>query len=160
MWAPLAAAGIGAAGSAISAVGQYSSSRSAAAADEQNADLAIQQGQSEASIIRERAGRAAGANRAAIGGSGVDVSGFDDALMDSATNAELDAQTALWNRKTEAANYRSRARQSRSAGAGAIVGGVLGAGAQALSGYGNWKMLKAYNDLPASAIPVGSSGAR
>jgi hypothetical protein len=81
---------------------------------------------------------------AAIGASGVDISGsFADALADSDINAELDAQTAKWNRDIEADNYRSRAKADRDAGFGALAGGAFGAGTQALSGYGNWQMLKA-----------------
>lgn len=135
------AAGIGAVGSLISGVGQYQAGQSQAKADQQNARLALAQGQSEAAAIREKARRVSGQNRAAIGASGVDVSGFQDALEDSDINAELDAQTALWNRKAEASNYRSRAAQSRKAGAGGLVGGIFGAGTQALSGYGAWRYL-------------------
>jgi hypothetical protein len=140
-------------------VGQYSAAQSQAKADRQNADLAMQQGVSEAGAIRERARRLSGQNRAAIGASGVDVSGFEDALRDSDTNAELDAEMALWNRKTEAANYRSRARASRSSGTGALFGAGLSAGAAALSGYGNWRLLKAMDgakDLANSAYSIGS----
>jgi hypothetical protein len=133
------AAGVGAVGSIISGVGQYSAAKNQAKADRQNARLAIEQGQSEAASIRERARRMSGQNRAAIGASGVDISGsFLDALEDSDINAELDTQTALWNRKAEASNYRARAAQSRRAGGGALFGGLMGAGTEALSGYANW----------------------
>jgi hypothetical protein len=143
--ATAAAAGIGAAGSIISGIGQYQEARSEAKADRQNARLAAEQGMSEAALIRERARRISGQNRAAIGASGVDISGsFLDALNDSDINAELDAQSALWNREVEASNYRSRAAQSRRSGAGALLGGVFGAGSAALSGYANWKMQDSY----------------
>jgi hypothetical protein len=134
------AAGVGAVGSIISGVGQYSAAQSQAKADRRNAQLALEQGQSEAALIRERARRLSGQNRAAIGASGVDISGsFLDALEDSDINAELDAQTTLWNRKAEASNYSARAAQSRRSGTGALFGGLLGAGTEALSGYANWK---------------------
>jgi hypothetical protein len=140
--AAAAAAGIGAVGSIISGVGQYSAAKSQAKADRQNAQLTLAQGENEAALIREKARRVAGQNRAAIGTSGVDISGsFLDALEDSDINAELDAQTAHWNRKVEASNYRSRAAQSRASGTGALIGGALGAGTQALSGYGSWYRL-------------------
>ena len=139
-WAPLAAAAVQAVGSVVSGIGQHQAAKSQASADKQNARLAEGQGQSEAAMIRERARRLSGQNRAAIGASGVDISGsFLDALADSDINAELDAQTALWNRKAEASNYRARAAQSRRSGTGALFGGILGAGSQALSGYANWK---------------------
>jgi len=134
------AAGVGAVGSLISGVGQYSAAKAQAKADRQNASLARAQGDSEAALIRERARRLSGQNRAAIGASGVDISGsFLDALEDSDINAELDAQTAVWNHKAEASNYLARAAQSRRSGTGALLGGILGAGSEALSGFANWK---------------------
>jgi hypothetical protein len=140
--AAAAAAGVGAAGSIISGVGQYSAAKAQAKADRQNASLARAQGESEAALIRERARRLSGQNRAAIGASGVDISGsFLEALEDSNINAELDAQTALWNRKAETSNYRARAADSRRAGIGAFMGEIFGAGTQALSGYGAWDRL-------------------
>ena len=149
MWAPIATAAVQAVGSIVSGIGQHQVANSQAKADRQNARLAEWQGNSEATAIREKARRLSGQNRAAIGASGVDISGsFLDALMDSDINAELDAQTALWNRKTEAENYRSRARQSRSTGQGALIGGFLGAGAQAMQGYGNQKVMNAMSAEP------------
>nr|ACF98018.1 hypothetical protein [uncultured bacterium 878] len=121
-WVPIAAAAVSAAGSLISGVGQYSASKAQTKTDRQNARLAEEQGESEAALIREKARRLSGQNRAAIGASGVDISGsFLDALADSDINAELDAQTALWNRKAEASNYRARAAQSRASGLGGVV---------------------------------------
>jgi hypothetical protein len=149
-----AAAGIGAVGSIISGIGQYATSQAQAGADRQNARLAEAQGESEAGLIRERARRARGANVAAIGASGVDLSGsFLDALADSDINAELDAQTALWNRKVEASNYRTRARQARNAGVAGLVGGIMGTGTTTLSGYGDWRVLSARSNAPAPAAP-------
>jgi hypothetical protein len=139
-WAPIAAAAVSAAGSLVSGVSQYGQAKSQAAYAKANADLAEEQGESEAALIREKARRLSGQNRAAIGASGVDISGsFLDALADSDIDAELDAQTALWNRKAEASNYRARAAQSRASGFGALISGGLGAGSEALTGYANWK---------------------
>jgi hypothetical protein len=139
-WAPIAAAAVSAAGSLVSGVSQYGQAKSQAAYVKANADLAEEQGESEAALIREKARRLSGQNRAAIGASGVDISGsFLDALADSDIDAELDAQTALWNRKAEASNYRARAAQSRASGFGALISGGLGAGSEALTGYANWK---------------------
>jgi hypothetical protein len=141
-----ATAAVAAAGAAVQGYSSYQQAKSAAKVDEQNAQLAEQQGESEAAAIREKARRLSGANRSAIGASGVDISGsFLDALNDSDINAELDAQTAKWNRKVEGANYSSRAAQSRSAASGALVNAGVGAGTAALSGYGNWKAWTATN---------------
>ena len=142
-------AAVQAVGSIVSGIGQHQAAKSQARADQQNARLAEWQGESEATAIRERARRLSGESRAAIGASGVDISGsFLDALSDSDINAELDAQTAVWNRKVEAGNYQFRARQTRAAGQGALIGGFLGAGSQALQGYGNQKVFNAMNTKP------------
>jgi hypothetical protein len=138
-WVPIAAAAVSAAGSLVSGVSQYSQGRSEAATAKTNAGLADQQAKSQAQVIREEARRLSGQNRAAIGASGVDISGsFLDALADSDIDAELDAQTALWNGKLEAANQRAQAKVSRAGGASALVGGIFGAGTSALSGFSNW----------------------
>ena len=142
-WAPIAAAAVQAVGSIASGISQQNEARRQAAYANANADLAEAQGASEAQAIREKARRLAGQNRAAIGASGVDISGsFLDALSDSDINAELDAQTALWNRKIEATNGRGQAKASSAAGSSALVGGFFGAGSAAISGYGNWHQAK------------------
>jgi len=161
MWAPIAMAAMQAVGSIVSGISQSQQAKGQAAYARANAEIAEQQAASQASAIREKARRLSGQNRALIGASGVDLAGsFLDSLADSDINAELDAQTALWNRKVEAGNYRFRARQARAAGQGALIGGFLGAGSQALQGYGNYKMMKAQGsgDAPSasSAYPIGT----
>ena len=142
-WAPIAVAAVQAVGSVVSGISQHAQAQSEANVARANADLAEQQGASEAQAIREKARRLAGENRAAAGASGVDISGsFLDALSDSDINAELDAQTALWNSKTEATNGRGQAKASSAAGSSALVGGFFGAGSAAISGYGNWHQAK------------------
>jgi|GEM_PF-4930844 len=138
----LVAGGVGAVGSLVSGVAQAGQARGAARVAEANARAAVDQGQAEADLIRERARRLRGGNRAAAGASGVDISSFADALDDSDIAAELDAQTAIRNAKQQANNFKAEARSQRSSGAGSIIGGVIGAGTQALQGYGNWKLLK------------------
>jgi hypothetical protein len=129
-WIPVAAAATQAVGSIVSGVSQYGQARSQARYADTNAEIAEQQADSQAAVIREKARRLSGQNRAAIGASGVDISGsFLDALADSDIDAELDAQTALWNGKLEAMNQR---------GTSALVGGIFGAGTSALSGFGSW----------------------
>jgi hypothetical protein len=147
--APAAAAWIGAAsaaaaavGTAVSAVGQYQQAKQASAVNLANAQIAQNQADSQASMIRERAKRLAGSNRAQIGASGVDISGsFMDALTDNDISSELDAQTALWNGKVQGQNYRSQAAADTAAGQGALVSGAIGAGARALGGFGQWQYL-------------------
>jgi hypothetical protein len=147
-WAPIAMAAVQAVGSMVSGISQRSQARSQAAYAKANAGLAEQQAESQAQVIREKARRIAGQNRAAIGASGVDLAGsFLDALADSDINSELDAQTALWNGKLEARNYRAQAKASKAAGGSALVGGFFGAGTSAISGAANWYDAKARDDI-------------
>ncbi|GAB2176722.1 hypothetical protein [Dongia sp. agr-C8] len=149
-WAPIAMAAVQAVGSIVSGVSQNAQAKSQAGYSRTNARLAEQQAETQAQAIREKARRLAGQNRAAIGASGVDLAGsYLDALADSDINAELDAQTALWNGKVEAANYRAQAKASKKAGASALVGGFFGAGTSAISGYANWYDAKARDDIRA-----------
>jgi len=100
-----------------------------------NARLAEREGESQAARIREKARRLAGENRAMAGASGVDISGsFLDALADSDIDAELDAQTALWNSKIKAENYRSTARDLRARRKADQMGEVFDSAAGALQG--------------------------
>ncbi|WP_395017727.1 hypothetical protein [Dongia sp.] len=147
-WIPIAAAAVQAVGSIVSGASQNAQARGQAAYSKANAGLAEQQAQTQAQAIREKARRLAGQNRAAIGASGVDLAGsYLDALADSDINAELDAQTALWNGKVEAANHLAQAKASKKAGSSALVGGLFGAGTSAISGYANWYDAKARDDI-------------
>lgn len=148
-YAALASTAVAVAGTAVSAIGQYQQSKRQEKAYAQNAELIEQQGESEAALIREKARRARGSNLAAIGASGVDISGsFADALEDSAINSELDAQTAKWNRSVEANNARFRGGEAGAAGQGALVGGAFGAASRSLSGYGDWRLLSERGNRP------------
>lgn len=160
----LASMAVAAAGSLVQGVSQSGQARRSAKAADANADEALRQGQAEAGLIRERARRAKGSNLANIGASGVDISGsFADALEDSDINAEIDAQTAVRNSKMQANNFKAQAKADRSSGTSALIGGAFGAGTQALSGYGNWKLLKSYGAGSPSAdspwaVPAGGHG--
>lgn len=151
--ASMAAAAVG---SLVSGVSQAGQANRAAGIANQNADIAEQQGTAEANLVRERAARLAGANRTNAGASGVDISGFNDAMADSDISSELDAQTSIWNSKMQANNLRAQGKADRSSGTSALVGAGIGAGTQALAGYGNWKYLSARD--PAVLSP-GSGGA-
>lgn len=139
----LAPMAIAAVGSLVQGVSQAGQAKRAGAAADQNADLAEQQGEAEAGLIRERAKRLAATNRTNAGASGVDISGFMDALSDSDISAEQDAQTAVRNAKVQADNFRAQGKADSSSGNSALIGGGFGAGTAALQGYGNWKLLQA-----------------
>jgi hypothetical protein len=150
----LVAGGLGAAGALVSGISQVGQMRQQAAIADANAENAEQEGQAQADLIRDRARRLRSSNIAAIGASGVDISGsFADALEDSDIEAELDAQTTVRNAKMQANNYRAEGRASRSGIAPVAIGTALGAGSQALSGYGNWRLLKT---LKPDEYPIGT----
>lgn len=139
MWAPIAMAAMQAVGALISGISQHQAAKGQAAYANANAKLAEQQSESQAQAIREKARRLSGQNRALIGASGVDLAGsFLDSLQDSDINAELDAQTALWNGKIESMNARGQASAAKRAGTSALIGGFFGAGSSAMSGASNW----------------------
>lgn len=147
-WIPIAGAALAAVGSVASGVSQQSEAKRQAGYLDANAGLAEQQVASQAQVIREKARRLAGQNRAAIGASGVDIAGsFLDALSDSSIDAELDAQTALWNGKLEATNYRAQAKAARAGGRSALVNGIFGAGTSVLAGIGDWYLAKTRADV-------------
>jgi len=148
MWAPIAMAAMQAVGSIVSGISQSQQAKGQAAYARANAEIAEQQAASQASAIREKARRLSGQNRALIGASGVDLAGsFLDSLADSDINAELDAQTALWNGKIEAMNARGQASAAKRAGTAALIGGFFGAGSSAMSGYSNWYQASALESL-------------
>jgi hypothetical protein len=144
-WVGLVSAAVSMAGSLMQGAAEKSQAEQQAVIDRQNADIAEQEGESQADAIRLKARRIAGENRAAIGASGVDISGsFMDALQDSDIESELDAQTAEYNGRAQARNYRLQAGADQSSGTGALIGGFANAGAagtNAVSSYGNWKLL-------------------
>jgi hypothetical protein len=159
--ASLAATAVSAAGSLASGVAQAGQARRAAAAADANAEEAAQQGQAQADLIRERAARLRGTNRANAGASGIDISGFADAFDDNDISAELDALTAIRNAKMQAGNFKSEAAAQRSGATGALIGGTIGAGTQALSGYGNWRLLQTMPGASGGfewAVPAGGHG--
>lgn len=145
-WVGLVSAAVSMAGSLAQGASQANEAGQRASIDKQNAAISEQQGQSEADAIRVKARRIAGENRAAIGASGVDISGsFLDALQDADIESELDAQTAEYNGRAQARNYRMQASADKSGEAAGYIGGVTnaaGAGTQAVSNYGAWKLLE------------------
>jgi hypothetical protein len=149
-------AGVGAAGSLISGFSQNAQANKQAAINEANAKIAEDQANADAAAIANKAANVRGAQRAASGASGIQGSGFADAIADSDIEAKLDEQTAIYNGRLQARNYRAAAAAARSTGSGALMSGVMGAGTQALSGYGNWKWLSAHPSYPA-LNPTGTS---
>jgi hypothetical protein len=139
----LVAGGIGAAGALAAGVSQVGQMRQQKAVADANAENAIQEGQAQADMIRERARRLKGSNIANLGASGVDISGsFADALADSDIESELDAQTAIRNAKMQSNGFKAESKAAGSAVLPTAFATALGAGTQALQGYGSWRLLK------------------
>ena len=158
----LIAGGIGAAGSLVSSFSQSAQADREAQIEDANAKIAEQQAQSDAAAIRYKAIRLHGQQQAAIGASGIAPSGFIDALSDSDIEAELDAQTTLYNGRLQARNYRSQAAASRDSGRASIISGLFGAGTTALSAYGNWNYLDTLENKktnPSSDVSDGTATA-
>lgn len=145
----LLASGTAAVGSLVGGFAQASATRRDAKIADQNADIAEDQARSRQDMIRREARKLKGSQRAALGASGVtlDGSGFD-VMEDSAIEAELDALTAGYEGKLQSRAYRSEADASRRSARNSIFQGTIGAGAQALSGYGAWRQLTAAATIP------------
>lgn len=152
----LVSAGVGAAGALVSGVSQVGQARRQEAVADANAKEAENQGAAEADLIRERARRLASSNRANAGASGVDPSSFADALLDSDISSEMDAQTAIRNAKMQANNFRAEGAAAKSSIAPTAIATGIGAGSQALSGYGSWRLLKTMNSGASSTGWAGS----
>jgi hypothetical protein len=130
---------IAAAGSVVGGLAQNAQAKREAAIDDANANIAEQQAQSDAAAVRDKAVRLRGQQLAQTGASGIDTSGFMDAISDSDIQAELDAQNTEYNGKIKASNFRSQAAMSRESGDAALVSGLFGAGSNAMSAYAAWR---------------------
>lgn len=101
----------------------------------QNSALALQRGEESAARVRRDNLRHQGAQKAAIGGSGLKLTGTVlDVLSDSAIEGELMALDAKNAAVNEARGLRAQAGLSRSKAESARSAGFLGAGSALLSG--------------------------
>ncbi|MBM4071992.1 MAG: hypothetical protein FJ271_24160 [Planctomycetes bacterium] len=133
---------LSAAGAALSAgsflqqgAAEKASARYNAALYERTAQLAEQKAQFDETRHRRLAALRMGQNRAALGDSGVTMSGSALEIFESnAAQEELDALMIKWNATNQVSDLMSNARLERAKGRNALVGGFLGAGASALLG--------------------------
>lgn len=94
----------------------------------QNAALVRQSALAEVARMRRQTTKDLGSMRASYGAAGVTASGSVlDAMMDAATQHELDIQTTRWQAEVAAVGFENQARLSDSAAKGAMIGGALGA---------------------------------
>lgn len=149
---------VAAAGAATSAYGSYAAGQAQKSAAKFNAEvannnatMAVQQANADATKIRDRNRRLAGTQRAALAKSGVNLSGSgEDVMYDSAIQGELDALTTIYKGHVEGVNYHSQASLDTFQGNSAYSAGLFSAGGSLLSGagsmaqaYGNYQSIKA-----------------
>jgi hypothetical protein len=130
------------AAAAVSAVGAISSAQATSAAAKTNARIADrnalisrQSAAAEEEKQRRLSRRQAGANRAAIGASGITMDGSAlDVMEDNAMDAEMDALTIRYNGEIGAMNSESDASLERMRAGAARTAGMFGAGSALLQG--------------------------
>lgn len=111
------------------------SARYNAALYERNSQIAQQNAQFQEDRQRRVAAQRMGANRAAIGGSGVTMDGSAlDILESNAAQEELDALMIRWNGTNAASDLMGNAGLQRAQGANAQTGSFIGAGSALLLG--------------------------
>lgn len=130
-------------GTAMTAYGQYQQGQFSKEVGNYNAAVLDQKTEEAKKIgsINEARSRAQtaevmGAQRAAMGASGlqVDSGSFGDILQDTAKYGELDAQTERSNALKQAWGYQTEAASSRMQGSMSAQAGMLNAGGTLLSG--------------------------
>lgn len=133
----LAGTGLQAFTSMFSAEGQAASYRSQAAADMENARLDRLQGALSSEDIGRRGRATQGEAVAALaeGGGGVGGTSAQDLIFQNSLEIEYAAANARYGAAMEARGEEYKAAGEKRAAKYAIVGGVLGAGAAAISGY-------------------------
>jgi hypothetical protein len=119
----------------------YSQSRelkAGARADDETARRTELAGAFEEDAVRRRERAVSGEAISALAANGVEVGTGSalDLLMQNAVEREYEVLARRYSAGSEADSLRAQARGKRKAAKGALFGGVLRAGAQALSGYG------------------------
>jgi len=145
--AQLISTGVQTAATVIGAVSQIGAANAEASSAKENAKIADAQAASRADAIRRDAAMMRGAQKAAGGATGLRSDAFDDVIADSDYEAELDAMTAIYEGKLQSRAYKSQASQAKADATSTAIGGVIGAGAQAMSGYAAWKRNMAADEL-------------
>lgn len=130
---------VGSAFSALGAIQQGNAAKAAgdynAALYERNAQIAQQQAQVDENRQRRLSAMRAGANRAAVGASGISVEGSPlDILESNAAQEELDALMIRWNGANAAASNRASGALASAQGRAAQRAGYMQAGSAILLG--------------------------
>lgn len=140
----MAAAGSMVAGAGVSAYAAQNNAKAQRDADlynagvaEQEAVVARQQAGVSAELQRRQALKAIGSMRANAGASGLTDGSMFDVLEESASAAELDRQTILYQGELKARGYQTTATLDRFSGSNAIKQGNLQSASALLTGAGN-----------------------
>jgi hypothetical protein len=159
---------LGLAGTAFQALGAISQGNAARAAGdynaalyERNAQIAEQNAKVQEDRQRRLSAMRAGANRAAVGASGVSLEGSPlDILESNAAQEEMDALMIRWNAQNEATGLRASGALQRAQGLNAQRQGWMSAGSAILLGGARaYDRIEATKPKPAEPRPsVGNYG--
>lgn len=138
-------------GTAVSAMGSIASGQAAkaqadaqAAADRQQADQTLKQGQYQADRKGEEINQKIGEQTAQIGGSGVTTSGSpSDVVSSTASSGSLDRSAILYGAKVNSDDLRYQGQLAKQQGRNAVTGSYFSAAGNLFSGLGS--MAKMYD---------------
>lgn len=132
--------------------------RGAARADMANARQAEQGGADEELAIRARLRAMQGDALVAEGMNGAELGSGSaiEALRQNALNANMDILSTRTSAASRAYAYRSDAASKRAAGRAALIGGLIGAGAQALGGAAKMNATNGPQVPGGTAMPIPS----
>lgn len=131
--------GMGAMTSMFGAVSESNALKSQASAYKENARLDVLQGALETDAIQKRGRAVQGEAIAALAGGGGDVSGMSarDLIFENNLQIGQAAMNARYGAAEEARGDMFKAAEARTAARAAIVKGIMGAGAAAITGISN-----------------------
>ena len=159
----IAAVALTAMSSVMQGVGANSEARARARADEENARLSLLSGERDAEDIMRDERQMAGDALAAMAGGGLAIGTGSAAtvLEESARQRERAIRTRREQAQREDANYRQSAKDERSAGRNALIAGVIGGAAQAISGIDQDRQsarVRAQRDKERRRVMLGATG--
>jgi hypothetical protein len=133
---PLIGLGLKVGGSVFKGIAANNAGKFNQKVDEANATNALREGTAQVQRIRDASRLALGRQFGAQAESGFEVGTGSaiDSLMESATNAELDAMDARRQAQSRYSAYMLQGQQERRAGKNALIGGLIGAAGSLVAG--------------------------
>lgn len=131
-------------GALLKGVGQFQAGRANKAIAQTNARTSILEGNAQANRIRDLARIQTGRQFAAQAESGfaVNQGSAVDSLVESQTNAELEAMDALRTARSRAAAYQQQGAQAYKEGIYGLAGSVIGGAADVVGGMNDYAQAK------------------